>query len=112
MRFIETPLRGAYTIELDKHEDERGFFAELYSERDFASHGLETHFVQINNSLSREQHTLRGMHYQLEPASEVKVVRAISGALWDVILDLRAGSETFGGHFALELTAENRRMMY
>jgi len=112
VKFVETPLAGAYTIELEKRGDERGFFAEFFSEREFGEQGLETRFVQINNSLSRDVHTLRGMHYQREPAAEVKVIRAVSGALWDVILDLRPGSETFGRHFGAELSAENRRTMY
>lgn len=112
MKFVETPLSGAYTIELEKREDERGFFARFYCEREFGEQGLETRFVQINNSLSRDVGTLRGMHYQLEPEAEVKVVRALSGSLYDVILDLRRGSPTFGRFFGAELTAENRRMMY
>ena len=109
---MDTPLSGAYTIELEKREDDRGFFAELFSEREFGKYGLETHFVQINNSLSRIVHTLRGMHYQREPAAEVKLVRVAAGALWDVILDLRPDSRTFGQHFGAELSADNRRMMY
>lgn len=112
MKFVETPLAGAYTIELEKREDERGFFARFYCEREFGEQGLETRFVQINNSLSRDIGTLRGMHYQLEPEAEVKVVRALSGSLYDVILDLRRGSPTFGKSFGAELTGENRRMMY
>jgi dTDP-4-dehydrorhamnose 3,5-epimerase len=112
LRFGETPLPGAYTIDLEPRSDERGFFARFFCEAEFGAQGLETRFVQINNSLSRDRGTLRGMHYQLEPSAEVKVLRAISGALWDVILDLRPGSETFGRHFGAELTAENRRMMY
>ena len=112
MKFIETPLAGAYVIELEKREDDRGFFARFFCEREFGKAGLETRFVQINNSLSRDQGTLRGMHYQLDPAAEVKVVRALRGGLWDAILDLRPGSTTFGGSFGAELTSENRRMMY
>src|SRR5258708_2489050 len=110
MRFIETPLSGAYVIELDKREDDRGFFARVFCEREFGEIGLDTSFVQINTSLSRDIGTLRGMHYQLEPAAEVKVVRAIRGALWDVVLALRLGAATFGKSFGAELTAENRRM--
>lgn len=107
-----TPLSGAYTVELEKRGDERGFFARLFCEREFAQAGLETNFVQINNSLSAKRGTLRGLHYQLPPAAEVKLVRCIRGALWDAILDLRAGSQTFGKWFGAELTADNRRMMY
>ena len=76
------------------------------------AHGLVTRFVQVNNSLSARKGTLRGMHYQLAPRAETKLVRCIRGALYDVILDLRAGSPTFGQSFGAELTAENRRMMY
>jgi dTDP-4-dehydrorhamnose 3,5-epimerase len=112
MRFVETPLAGAYIIELDKREDDRGFFARLFCEREFGELGLETRFVQVNNSLSKDRGTLRGMHYQLGKSAEVKVVRAIRGALWDAILDLRPGSKTFGQSFGAELSAENRRMMY
>jgi len=112
MRFTPTLLAGAFLIELEKREDERGFFARFFCEREFAEAGLETRFVQINNSLSRDRGTLRGMHYQLGEAAEVKLVRAVRGALWDVILDLRPGSATFGQSFGAELNAENRRMMY
>lgn len=112
MIFNETPLSGAYTIELEKRGDDRGFFARFFCRDEFAAEGLETNFVQINNSLTAKKGTLRGMHYQLPPAAEVKVVRCVQGALWDVILDLRAGSPTFGKWFGAELSAENRTMMY
>lgn len=112
MRFTETPLAGAFIIDLDKREDDRGFFARLFCEREFSGAGLETRYVQINNSLSRDRGTLRGMHYQLGAAAEVKVIRAVRGALWDALLDLRPGSATFGQSFGAELSAENRRMMY
>lgn len=112
MRFEKTPLDGAYVIQLEKREDDRGFFARFFCEREFGEAGLETHFVQINNSLSRDRGTLRGMHYQLAPSAEVKVVRTLKGALWDAILDLRPDSPTFGKSFGAELTADNRSMMY
>ena len=112
MKFLPTPLADAYVIELDKREDERGFFARLFCEREFAGAGLDSRFVQINNSLSRDKATLRGMHYQLGEAAEVKIVRCVGGALWDAILDLRPESSTFGQSFGAELSAENRRMMY
>jgi dTDP-4-dehydrorhamnose 3,5-epimerase len=112
MNFTETPLAGAYLVDLEKRGDERGFFARFFCEREFAGHGLENRFVQINNSLSVEEGTLRGMHYQLPPAAEVKLVRCLAGALWDAILDLRPRSPTFGRWFGAELSAENRRMMY
>jgi dTDP-4-dehydrorhamnose 3,5-epimerase len=112
MIFTETPLAGAYLIDLEKHGDERGFFARAFCEREFADHGLVTHFAQANNSLSAHKATLRGMHYQLAPKAETKVVRCLRGALYDMILDVRKGSPTFGQSFGAELTAENRRMMY
>lgn len=112
MIFTETPLAGAWLIELEKKGDERGFFARAFCEHEFADHSLATRFVQVNNSLSAERGTLRGMHYQLPPKAETKVVRCIRGSLWDCILDLRHGSPTFGQWFGAELSAENRRMMY
>lgn len=112
MIFTETPLAGAFLIDLQKLGDERGFFARAFCEREFAEHGLATRFVQVNNSLAQRKATLRGLHYQLAPKAEVKIVRCIRGSLWDVILDIRQDSPTFGQHFAAELTAENRRMVY
>jgi dTDP-4-dehydrorhamnose 3,5-epimerase len=112
MIFKPTPLEGAYTIDLEMRGDDRGFFARFFCENEFRDAGLETKFVQVNNSLTEKAGTLRGLHYQLPPAAEVKVVRCIRGALWDVILDLRAGSPTFGKWFGAELSAENRTMMY
>jgi dTDP-4-dehydrorhamnose 3,5-epimerase len=112
MKFHETPLLGAYLIELEKRGDERGFFARAFCEKEFGAAGLETRFVQINNSLTGMKGTLRGLHYQLPPSAEVKVVRAIKGALWDVIVDLRAGSPTYLKWYGDELTEDNRRMMY
>lgn len=112
MRFEETPLAGAYVIELDRHGDERGFFARVFCDEEFGQLGLSTHYVQVNDSLSATRGTLRGMHYQLEPHTETKLVRCIKGSLCDVILDIRPGSQTFGQHFKIELSAENRRMLY
>lgn len=111
MIFTETPLEGAFVIDLEKRGDDRGFFARAFCEREFAAHGLPARFVQVNDSLSATRGTLRGMHYQLAPKAETKVVRCIRGALHDVILDLRAGSPTFGRSFGVDLTAENRRML-
>jgi dTDP-4-dehydrorhamnose 3,5-epimerase len=112
MKFIPTSLPGAFTIELEIKGDSRGFFARSFCESEFAKAGIETHFRQANNSLSSAKGTLRGMHYQLPPAAEVKVVRCIRGALFDVIVDLRPDSATYGRWFGTELTAENRVMMY
>ena len=112
MTFTETPLSGAYIIELEKREDERGFFARQFCRREFAERGLSADFVQVNNSLANTKGTLRGMHYQLPPAAETKIVRCIRGALLDIIIDLREKSPTFKQHTAIELTAENRKMFY
>jgi len=109
---LETPLVGAFIIELEKRGDDRGFFARAFCRDEFAQHGLSTSFVQVNNSMSGEQGTLRGMHYQIAPKAETKVVRCIRGAFWDCIVDLRADSPTFGQWFGETLSAENRKMMY
>src|SRR6185295_17662663 len=111
MIFTQTPLQGAYVIELEKRGDDRGFFARAFCEKEFAAKGLAQHYVQVNNSLSAQKGTLRGMHYQLAPKAETKLVRCIRGGLHDVILDIRKGSPTFGNSFGAELTAENRKMM-
>ena len=95
MQFLPTRLDGAYLIELDKREDERGFFARLFCEREFAEAGLETRFVQINNSLSRDRGTLRGMHYQLGEAAEVKIVSCVRSA---IDTDQPEGWVRFFGH--------------
>ncbi len=112
MIFTATPIPGAFLIDLEKRGDDRGFFARAFCEQEFAAHQLETRFVQVNNSLSAQQGTLRGMHYQLAPRAETKLVRCIRGALHDLILDLRPGSPTFGQSFGADLSAANRLMMY
>lgn len=112
MLFTKTPLEGACLIELEKHSDERGFFARMFCEREFEAQGLVARFVQVNNSLATEKGTLRGMHYQLAPKAEVKVVRCVRGALYDLIIDLRKDSPTFCQHFGATLTADNRTMLY
>lgn len=111
MQFNQTRLKDAFTIDLDKIGDDRGFFARVFCTNEFGKQGLDNNIVQINNSLSAQKGTLRGLHYQLAPHAESKLVRCIKGALYDVILDLREDSETFGQWFGEELTAENRRMM-
>ena len=112
MIFTTTPVKGAYVIDLEKRGDDRGFFARAFCQKEFGQHGLVTEFVQVNNSLSPIQGTLRGMHYQLAPHAETKLIRCIRGAFWDVVLDLRPDSPTFGQWYGADLTAENRRMMY
>lgn len=112
MDFHQTALKDAYLIELNRLGDERGFFARAFCRNEFAEVGLVTNFVQVNNSLSSTRGTLRGMHYQLAPHSETKLVRCIRGALYDVIIDLRPDSPTFKHHFGVELSAENRSILY
>lgn len=112
MIFEPTPLQGAYLISLEKRGDNRGFFARFFCEAEFRAQGLVPQFTQVNTSLSAKAGTLRGMHYQLPPSAEVKVVRCMRGALFDVIVDLRAGSPTFGKWFGAELNDDNRLMMY
>lgn len=112
MKFHQSSLIGAYTIELERRGDDRGFFARLFCQREFENAGIAMPVVQANNSLSAKAGTLRGMHYQLPPAAEIKLVRCVRGALYDVIIDLRPDSPTFGNWFGAELTAENRVMMY
>jgi dTDP-4-dehydrorhamnose 3,5-epimerase len=112
MYFEETRLPGAYIVDLDKREDQRGFFARAWCEREFGDHNLETRFVQGNVSYNRSAGTLRGLHYQVSPHEEVKLVRCISGAIYDVIVDLRPGSPTVGQWIGVELSAQNRRTLY
>jgi dTDP-4-dehydrorhamnose 3,5-epimerase len=112
MKFIPTPLAGAYTIDLEKREDERGFFARAFCVNEFDNVQLDHNIVQINNSLSKDKGTLRGIHYQLAPKAETKIVRCIRGSLYDVIVDLRPDSPTFLKWFGAELSAENRTMMF
>jgi dTDP-4-dehydrorhamnose 3,5-epimerase len=112
MHFVETGLAGAYLIELDRHEDERGFFARSFCEREFAQHGLAPRFVQCNVSFNRRRGTIRGLHWQAAPHEEAKVVRCTRGALFDVIVDLRAGSPTLHRWAGFELSAQNHRQVY
>lgn len=112
MKFKETPLPGAYIIELEKRSDERGFFARFFCNAEFEIHGLSSNILQINNSLSGIAGTLRGMHYQKYPKAEDKIVRCIRGSLFDVIIDLRPNSKTFMQYFSIELSAENRLALY
>lgn len=112
MIFTPLPLPGAFLIDLEPRGDERGFFARVFCEKEFSAHGLETKFLQINNSVSALPGTLRGMHYQLPESAEVKLVRCVRGALFDVMVDLRPHSPAFKKWFGLELSADNRRMVY
>jgi dTDP-4-dehydrorhamnose 3,5-epimerase len=110
--FTETPLRGAFVIEPDSREDARGLFARTWCQREFAARGLDTRVAQCSTSFNRRRGTLRGMHYQGPPAEETKLVRCTRGAIYDVIIDLRLDSPTFTQHFAVVLTADNRKMFH
>jgi len=110
--FIETKLKGAFIIEPERLEDERGFFARTWCQREFAAHGLNPRLVQCNISFNKKKGTLRGMHYQVAPYEEAKLVRCTMGAIYDVIIDLRPDSPTFRQWITVELTAKNRRMLY
>src|SRR5262249_24762739 len=112
MMFVETPLSGAFVIELEKHEDERGFFARSWCTREFAMKGLDGGLVQCNVSFNKRRGTLRGLHYQAPPHAETKLVRCTKGSLFDVIVDLRKDSPTYLKWFGVELTAGNHRMLY
>lgn len=112
MIFTETPLLGAYVVEIEKREDERGFFARSWCAEEFSDEGLQSRLVQCNVSFNKTRGTLRGLHYQMPPHSEAKLVRCTRGAVYDVIVDLRADSPTFLKWFAIELTAMNYRMLY
>lgn len=112
MIFTELPLHGAYRVDLDRRADDRGFFARVFCTGEFAEHGLNTAWVQVNDSFNRAAGTLRGLHFQRPPMAEAKLVRCIRGAIWDVIVDLRAGSPTYGHWTALTLDDDNRAMIY
>lgn len=112
MIFKETKLRGAYIIEPEPIEDERGSFARLWSAEEFASRGLNPKLVQCSSSFNKQRGTLRGMHYQIPPHEEVKLVRCTAGAILDVIVDLRADSPTRSKWIGVELTSRNRLMLY
>ena len=112
MIFHETKLKGAFIVDLDKKDDDRGFFARAFCSREFEEHGLRPQVVQANMSYNHKKGTVRGMHYQVSPASEPKFIRCISGAIWDVIIDMRPDSPTYLQHIGVELSAENRRAIY
>jgi dTDP-4-dehydrorhamnose 3,5-epimerase len=112
VKFHPTPLKDAYVIEIERRGDERGFFARFFCQDEFSRAGLVSQFVQANNSLSAKAGTLRGLHYQLAPAAEAKLVRCIRGALFDCIIDIRPDSPSFGRWFSAELNDDNRLMMY
>jgi len=112
MKFVETPLAGAYTVELEPFLDERGLFARTFCQKEFARIGFDKQIVQINQSITTQKGTIRGMHYQHPPVCEIKIVRCIRGAVFDVMVDLRAGSSTFLQWYGMELSKDNMRLLY
>ncbi len=112
MIFTETKLNGAFIVEPERLEDGRGFFARIWCHREFKTYGLNSILAQCSISFNKKKGTLRGMHYQAAPNEEVKLVRCTSGAIYDVIIDLRYDSETFKQWISIELTSENRKILY
>jgi dTDP-4-dehydrorhamnose 3,5-epimerase len=112
MIFLPTQLAGAFVIQLEQIADDRGFFARAFCCKEFEEHGLNPKVMQCNVSYNRYRGTLRGMHFQKAPHAEVKVVRCLAGAVFDVIIDLRPGSDTFLSWIGIELSSANRKMLY
>jgi len=112
MIFTETILKGSFVIDLKPFQDNRGWFARTFCKEEFAKIGHTKEWVQMNHSFTKQQGTIRGMHYQLPPFSEIKMVRCIAGAVFDVIVDIRKKSPTFLQWFGVELSATNKKMIY
>lgn len=112
MIFTETPLKGAYIIETKPFTDDRGLFARTFCKNEFQQIGHTKEFVQFNHSVTTHKGSIRGMHYQLPPFSEIKLIRCIRGKVFDVIIDIRQGSPTFLKHFSIELSEDNRLSLY
>jgi dTDP-4-dehydrorhamnose 3,5-epimerase len=112
LKFSESKLSGNFLIDLELKEDDRGFFARSFCVEEFADRGMNTNWMQSNISMTREPGTLRGLHFQTAPYSEVKLVRCTHGAIWDVVVDLRADSPSRGKWFGATLSRQNRTMMY
>ncbi len=112
MRFLPTRVEGAWVVALEERGDDRGSFARVWCQREFADQGLATGFVQGNTAVTRHRGTVRGMHLQLPPHGEAKLVRCLRGAVWDVVVDLRPSSPTFLQWEGVELSLENRKMLY
>jgi dTDP-4-dehydrorhamnose 3,5-epimerase len=110
--FVETKLQGVYIIEVEKMDDERGFFARTFCQHEFEAHGLDSRVAQCSTSFNKKRGTLRGMHYQAAPHAEAKVVRCISGAIYDVAVDLRPDSLSYKQWTGVELSEDNRRAIY
>jgi dTDP-4-dehydrorhamnose 3,5-epimerase len=112
MIFSQTTIAGVWVIQIEKHQDDRGFFARTWCEKEAAAHHLIPEFAQHSLSFNKQRGTLRGMHFQADPHSETKVVRCTRGSVWDVVLDLRRDSATFGKWLGFDLSAGNRTSLY
>jgi dTDP-4-dehydrorhamnose 3,5-epimerase len=112
VKFTETILKGSYVVELTPVFDERGGFARTFCKREFSEINHTKEFVQLNQSYNTRKGTLRGLHYQVPPFTEIKLIRCVKGSVWDVIVDIRKNSPTFLQHFAVELSEQNRKMIY
>jgi dTDP-4-dehydrorhamnose 3,5-epimerase len=112
MIFTETKLKGAFILDLERREDNRGFFARAFCQKEFEQHGLKPVIAQANVAFNKRKGTLRGMHFQFPPSAETKLVRATRGAILDIIVDLRPESPTYLQHVAVELSADNGRSLY
>jgi dTDP-4-dehydrorhamnose 3,5-epimerase len=112
MIFTETKLKGAFILDVERREDNRGFFARVFCQREFEAYGLKPLIAQANIAFNKKKGTMRGMHFQFPPAAETKLVRCTRGAILDIIVDLRAESPTYLDHVAVELTADNHRALY
>jgi dTDP-4-dehydrorhamnose 3,5-epimerase len=112
MLFTETKLRGAFIVEIERHEDERGYFARTFCQRELTEHGLNASIAQVNIAFNRRKGTLRGMHFQYPPSAEWKFVRATRGAVLDIIVDLRPESPTYLEHVGVELSVDNHCALY
>ena len=112
MIFTETPLKGAYIIDVERREDSRGFFARTFCQREFEAHGLRPLIAQANVAFNMQKGTVRGMHFQYPPAAETKLVRCTRGAILDIIVDLRPESPTYLQHTSVELSEDNYRALY
>lgn len=112
MKFTETPLGGAFVIDIEPRRDERGFFARTFCANEFRDHGLKANIVQANVSRNLSKGIVRGMHYQRAPRAEVKIVRCVAGAIFDAIIDIRPESPTYLRWFGVELTRDDGRMLY
>tara|TARA_Y100001968_G_scaffold326929_1_gene370937 strand:- start:509 stop:1060 length:552 start_codon:yes stop_codon:yes gene_type:complete len=112
MNFIQLELSGGYLIKNTRKEDERGSFSRVFCTKVFKEYGLNTNWVQISSSYTKNKNALRGLHYQKDPYQEDKLIRCVKGSIWDVIVDIRKDSETYGKYYATELSPENNKMIY